>query len=101
VEALRRSRLVAGALGGIMAAVVGVILNLSVWFALHTLFAQVDEVQVGALHLSWPAWGSLDLGAAAIAVVAAAAIFRAHWSMGRTLVLSVALGLLVSAVRLA
>jgi chromate transporter len=101
VEALRRSRLVARALGGIMAAVVGVILNLSVWFALHTLFTQVDEARVGVLHLSWPAWRSVDPGALAIAVVAALALLRAHWSVVRTLALSVALGLLVWAVRLA
>jgi chromate transporter len=101
VEALRRSRLVARALTGIMAAVVGVILNLSVWFALHTLFTQVDEARMGVLHLSWPVWRSVDPAAVAIAVVAAVAIFRAHWSVLRTLGLSVALGLLASAVRLA
>jgi chromate transporter len=93
VEDLRRSRLVSRALAGIMAAVVGVILNLSVWFALHTLFAEVDEVHWGALRLWCPRWRSLDPGALGIAIVAALAIFRAHWGMARTLGLSVALGL--------
>jgi chromate transporter len=93
VEDLRRSRLVSRALAGIMAAVVGVILNLSAWFALHTLFGRVEEVHWGALRLWVPEWGSLDPGALGIAVVAGLAIFRAHWGMARTLALSVALGL--------
>jgi chromate transporter len=94
VEALRRSRVVSRALAGIMAAVVGVILNLSVWFALHVLFAEVDEVWWGPWRLWLPLWRSLDPVALGIAAVAAFAILRAHWSMGRTLALSVGLGLL-------
>jgi chromate transporter len=99
VEALRRSRAVQHALSGIMAAVVGVILNLSVWFALHVLFGQVDERWIGPLRLWVPDWTSLDPGALAIAAVAALATFRWHWSMPRTLGLSVALGLAAWAVR--
>jgi chromate transporter len=94
VEALRRSRLVSRALAGIMAAVVGVILNLSVWFALHTLFGRVDVVDRGPLRLTVPQLHTLDPFALAVAAVAAMAIFRAHWSMARTLALSVGLGLL-------
>jgi chromate transporter len=93
VEDLRRSRLVSRALAGIMAAVVGVILNLSVWFALHTLFGRVEEAHWGVLRLWQPQWRSLDPGALGIAIVAGLAIFRAHWGMARTLALSVALGL--------
>ena len=99
VEALRRSRLVSRALAGIMAAVVGVILNLSVWFALHALFGRVDELEWGPLRLTLPEPGTLDVGALAIAIVAALAIFRAHWGMARTLALSVALGLAWAVVR--
>jgi chromate transporter len=93
VEALRRSRVVANALAGIMAAVVGVILNLSVWFALHVVFARVDEMWIGALRLWTPAWSSLDPVALAIAVGAAIAIFRLHLSVGTTLALGVAVGI--------
>jgi len=99
VEALRQSRAVAHVLSGIMAAVVGVILNLSVWFALHTLFGRVDERWVGAVRLWVPDRGSLELGALVIAVLAAVATFRWHWSMPRTLGFSVALGLVAWAVR--
>ena len=43
VEQLRGNRRLSGALAAITAAVVGVILNLTVWFALHVLFGQVDR----------------------------------------------------------
>jgi chromate transporter len=99
VEALRRSRAVAHALSGIMAAVVGVILNLSVWFGLHVLFARVDERWIGPLRLWVPDWTSLEWGALAIALVAGLATFRWRWSMPRTLALSVALGLAAWALR--
>ena len=78
---------------------VGVILNLRMWFALHTLFGRVDELHWGALRLSLPQLGTLELGALAIAIVATVTIFRLHWSMGRTLALSVALGLAWAVVR--
>ncbi len=92
VEALRRSRAVAHALSGIMAAVVGVILNLSVWFALHVVFADVSEVRLGVLRLWLPLWSSLDPAAFMIAVGAAVAVFRLHLSMLVTLALGVAAG---------
>jgi chromate transporter len=92
VEALRASRIVARTLAGIMAAVVGVILNLSVWFGLHVVFRHVDEVRLGWLRLWVPQLTSLDLGAAAIALLAAVATFRWHWSVGGTLLLSMTLG---------
>jgi chromate transporter len=98
VETLRRSRLVASALAGIMAAVVGVVLNLSVWFGLHVLFVGVDEVHWGVLRLWVPQPSTLDPGALAIALLAAVATFRWHWSVGRTLLVSVASGVVVRAV---
>jgi len=92
VEVLRRSRIVAHGLSGIMAAVVGVILNLSLWFALHVLFAHVDERWVGVLRLWTPVWSSLDPMAAVIAVGAAVAVFRLRLSVLVTLALGVAVG---------
>jgi len=93
VEALRRSRIVAQALSGIMAAVVGVILNLSIWFALHVLFGRVDEVWVGALRLWTPAWSSLDPVAAGIALGALGAVFWLRASMLSTLGVGVVVGM--------
>jgi chromate transporter len=78
VERLRESRALRGALAGITAAVVGVILNLTIWFSLHTLFAVVHERPIGPLHLHVPEWGSLDLAAAAIAAGAVVATFAFH-----------------------
>ncbi len=67
VEELRGNRRLAGALAAITAAVVGVILNLSVWFALHVLFGSVTEMHYGPLR--WFAFdpAALDIRAAVLA----------------------------------
>ena len=65
-----KARLSAG-LAAISAAVVGVIGNLSVWFALHVLFAVVHESRVGVLHLWWPDLASVDWRVVLLAAVAA------------------------------
>ena len=73
VEALRTNRALVGALSAITAAVVGVILNLALWFAVHALFREQRELVAGPLDLVLPVPGSVDpvaLGLAATAVVA-------------------------------
>jgi chromate transporter len=80
-ESLRESRALRGALAAITAAVVGVVLNLALWFALHTLFRVVDARSVGPILLQVPELRTLDLAAAAIAVGAIVATFRFHVSM--------------------
>src|SRR5258708_11017780 len=55
IEPLRANRRLSGALAAITAAVVGVILNLSVWFALHVLFGHVTE-----RHAGWLLWYAVD-----------------------------------------
>jgi chromate transporter len=92
VERLRGSRPLRGALAGIMAAVVGVILNLAVWFSLHTLFAEVAVRRFGPLVVHAPAWASLDAAAAAIAVGAAVATLRFHVGMLKLIAVCAALG---------
>jgi chromate transporter len=87
VERLRGNRALRGALSGITAAVVGVILNLTIWFSLHTLFAAVSERRLGPLLLQVPEWGSLDAAAAAIAAGAAVATLR--WKVGMLPLLAV------------
>jgi chromate transporter len=94
IEALRGSRALSTALSSITAAVVGVILNLSLWFALHTLFGVVDEQTFGPARLLVPAWGSVVLPALGLAGLAAFATFRLELGMGKTLGLCAALGLL-------
>jgi chromate transporter len=95
VEQLRGNRALSAALGGITAAVVGVILNLAVWFALHVLFARVDERRLGFLHLQVPAWSTLEVASLAIAVGAAVAMFRLKWGMLPTLAAAAAVGVVV------
>jgi chromate transporter len=95
VERLRGHRGLAAALSGITAAVVGVILNLAVWFALHVLFARVDEVKVGPIHLLVPDWGTLDAASLLIAIGAAFAMFRLKWGMLTTLGAAAACGIAI------
>jgi chromate transporter len=76
VEALRGNKAIAGALTAITAAVVGVILNLSIWFAMHTLFRMVTPIRSYGLSFDAPVLSSVDGAALILAVLAATAIFR-------------------------
>ena len=66
IETLRGNKGLAGALGAITAAVVGVILNLSIWFALHTVFRQTSPVRSFGLSFDMPVWSSVDVAALAL-----------------------------------
>jgi chromate transporter len=92
VEPLRANRKLSGALAAITAAVVGVILNLSVWFALHVLFGQIEERHAGPLR--WYAFDplALDWRAALLALIAAVLAFRLHRGLIEVIVLMAALG---------
>jgi chromate transporter len=81
IERLRGNKGLAGALGAITAAVVGVILNLSIWFTLHTLFRQTTPVHSYGLSFDLPLPASLDIAALVLAVAAAIAIFRFNLGM--------------------
>jgi chromate transporter len=81
VEALRGRPALAAALAAITAAVVGVILNLAVWFALHVLFGEVRELDAGPLRLLAPVAASLDPVALILAVAALVALLRFHVGM--------------------
>jgi chromate transporter len=94
VERLRGMRVLSAGLSAITAAVVGVILNLAVWFAVHVLFGEVTEVQWRGVHWLAVEPASLDIGAAAIAVVAALSLFVFKRGMLETLGLAVFCGVL-------
>jgi chromate transporter len=81
IETMRGNKGLAGALSAITAAVVGVILNLSIWFALHTVFRQTVPVSSFGLSFDGPVWSSLDSAALALAIAAATAIFRFNIGM--------------------
>jgi chromate transporter len=76
IERLAGNKSLNAALSAITAAVVGVILNLAAWFALQTLFRQVEVRHQGALTLHMPVLQSLDGAALAIAIAAMIALFR-------------------------
>jgi chromate transporter len=92
IEALRGNRNLSAALSAITAAVVGVVLNLAVWFTINTIFGKVDDVTALGMHLLVPVWTTLNLPALAIAVFAALAILRFNVSMLKTIGISAALG---------
>lgn len=89
IERLHNMPRLSGALAAVTAAVVGVILNLTVWFALHVLFATLTRTRFGLV----PQLQTLDLAALSLSVVAALALFVFHQSIIRTLVLAALLGL--------
>jgi chromate transporter len=93
IEALRGRRALATALAGITAAVVGVILNLAVWFSLHVLFGQVDELRWMGLRLLVPVWSTVDWPAVVLAAGAFLALFRFKLGMMKTLAASAAAGM--------
>jgi chromate transporter len=98
VEALRGRRALDAALSAITAAVVGVVLNLAVWFALHVGFHQVAERQLGPVRLLVPDPGSVDPAALALTAGALVAMLRFRVGMLPTLAASAVLG---AALRLA
>ncbi len=100
VERLRHNRSVADALSGVTAAVVGVIANLGLFFALHTLFDEVDRVSWGPMHPETPDLTTLRLGSLAVALVAAVLLFRLQWSVLRTLGACALLGIAAALVGL-
>jgi chromate transporter len=93
VERLRGNAALSGALSAITAAVVGVILNLAVWFALHVVFDQVRPWSGLGLSLELPVWRSLDPAALALTLGAMLATFRYRVGMGPLLAAWAALGL--------
>ncbi|WP_084862309.1 chromate efflux transporter [Salibaculum halophilum] len=89
---------ISAALSAITAAVVGVITNLSVWFAVHVLFASVDRFQAGPLHLILPDWASFQPAALALVLLAAALLLWRKWpllqGLGTVTLAGVLIGLL-------
>ena len=100
VERLRHNHHLTAALTGITAAVVGVIGNLAVFFALHNLFDGARDIDAGPLHLDVPVLSSWDPVAFALTAVALAVMLWRGWSPLRTLGLCALLGLVGYAVQL-
>lgn len=90
IDRLTHMPRLSGALAAITAAVVGVIANLSLWFALHVLFASVPEISLGPLHLTWPDPSTMRPVPTLIAVGAAVALLLRRWPLLWVLALSAA-----------
>jgi chromate transporter len=85
IERLRDNKSLNGALAGITAAVVGVILNLAIWFALHTWFHEVRHLRGFGLSFDVPVISSIDPWALLLSAAAMVAIFRFKAGMIQTL----------------
>jgi chromate transporter len=94
VEWLRGKRWLSAALSAVTAAVVGVVLNLAVWFALHVLFAQVQPVRALGLRILVPEWTTIQVPALVLSIGAFLAIFRLRMGMASTLAACTAAGVL-------
>ena len=93
IEALRHKPALNAALSAITAAVVGVILNLAVWFAVHTLFGATETMQAGALHIDVPVWSTLDVTSLVLAALAAWLLIGRKWGLLTVIAVSVVLGM--------
>ncbi len=94
IEYLRGNKNLSAALSAITAAVVGVILNLALWFSLHTLFGAIQEVRGWGVRLLLPDVRTLDPASAVIALGAFVAMLRFKAGLITTLSASVAAGAL-------
>ena len=95
MERLRANAALAAALTAVTAAVVGVILNLSIWFAIHVVWQQVWRFEAGPLSMELPVPGSVNWLAAGLSVLALIAVFRLKLGMATVLGGAAAIGVLL------
>jgi chromate transporter len=95
IERLQHSAKLKGGLAALSAAVVGVIANLTLWFALHVLFGKVSVQAIGPATLQLPELATFDWRAALLAALAAALLFGMKWGVIRMLGITAVAGLLV------
>jgi chromate transporter len=100
IEHLRGNKLLTGALSAITAAVVGVILNLAIWFAVHAMFRVTLPLRGFGFSFDRPVLASLDVAGLLLALGAAVAIFRFKLGMIPTLALACAAGIALHAIGL-
>ena len=92
IEHLRGNKALNGALSAITAAVVGVILNLAIWFAIHVVFREVVRIHAYGLKFDAPVLASVDPYALLLSLAAMIAIFRFKAGMLSVLGVSSAIG---------
>ncbi|MGB2201818.1 MAG: chromate transporter, partial [Pseudooceanicola atlanticus] len=96
MERLRQNRALSSALTAVTAAVVGVILNLTIWFAIHLIFGEVVQWRAGPLSLDLPRLETVDWAALILTGLALVAVFRLKLGMVAVLAGAAAAGVLVT-----
>jgi chromate transporter len=96
VERVRGNRTLQSALTGVTAAIVGVIANLALFFAVHTLFSRTRTLSEGLVSLELPVWSSYVWEVWLVAVLAAVLVFALRWPVLRTLGICAAVGIVLS-----
>jgi len=94
VEALRGNKSMHSAMSGITSAIVGVVLNLAVWFALNTAFGTLEDFRALGIHLQIPVWNTINLPSLFIAAFALVAILRFKVSVIKTIGCSALIGII-------
>ena len=92
IDRMENAKWLKGGLATLTAAVVGVIANLTAWFALHVLFGTVGARQFGPMRIYWPDIATFDWQAATLAILAAFLVFRLGWNVIAVLFTSALLG---------
>jgi len=100
IEALRGNRSLKTAMSSITAAVVGVVLNLAVWFALNTIFGSLRDVYVLGAHLQVPVMATANVPSLVIAIVALLALFWFKIAMIYTIAGCAGLGVAYHVIRM-
>ena len=99
IERLRGNAVLDATLSAITAAVVGVVLNLGVWFAIHVFFAEVADTRLGPVRLLVPDWTTVDPTAVGLSLLAAVALLRLKLPMLAVLGRAAGLGMALSWLR--
>ncbi len=94
IEYLRGNKSLTTTLSGITAAVVGVVLNLGVWFTIHTVFSEVHSWEGYGIKLDIPVWASADMYAVLIGIGSFIALFKFNIDMLKVLGISVIVGII-------
>ncbi len=95
IERLQQATKLKGGLAALTAAIVGVIANLTFWFALHVLFGKVSLQEIGPFKVQFPELMSLDWRAALLAGLAAVLLFTMRWGVIRMLGITAVAGLII------
>jgi len=94
VENMRGNKSVSAALSAVTAAVVGVMMNLAIWFAVHVAFADVDTISRYGMQLLIPDWQTMDLASVVLAAGAFVAMLRFKIGMMPVILVCALLGMM-------